>query len=338
MKNILVTGGAGYIGSHVCVALAEAGFNPMIVDNLSNSTEDAIDGIKGITGVRPEFYHYDARDDGQLSMLSGRVHGVIHLAAYKSVGESTEHPLKYYYNNVGGLVGVLDAMRKGTPFVFSGSCTVYGTPKSVPVDETAPDDRAESPYGRTKQMCERIIRDHYGSLGPDAKGAVILRYFNPVGAHPSALIGELPIGPPNNLVPVITQVAAGIRPKLTVHGYGYPTKDGTAVRDYVHVMDVARAHVSALREAMSESGTQVYNIGTGRGMSVLEAVKEFESATGVSVPYEVGPPRPGDVAVVYADAARAKEKLGWEPTYSMRDAMLHAWRWQQRLNQLHNGN
>lgn len=338
MNKVIVTGGAGFIGSHTCVALVEAGFEPVILDNFSNAARDTPARIAEIVGRPVTCHELDCRS--QPAMLEafereGDVHGVIHFAAFKSVGESQRKPLDYYDNNVSATAKLLMVMRdRGVHnFVFSSSCTVYGEPDALPVTEHAPIKPAESVYGRTKQICEAMIEDAVGS--GQALRAIPLRYFNPIGAHPSAKIGELPTGVPDNLVPYITQTAAGIREKLTVFGDDYPTPDGSCVRDYIHVVDLARAHVRALQwlaEREESSLLEVFNVGTGRGTSVLEAIAAFERASGTKLPYTVGPRREGDVIETYADVQRSREELGWRAELSVEDAMRDAWRWQQTLS------
>lgn len=336
MKKVIVTGGAGFIGSHTCVELVAAGYAPVIVDDLRNSEERAIEGIARITGERPVVHRIDCCDDAALEQVfrsEGAVHGVIHFAADKAVGESVADPLKYYRNNVGSLAIVLRVMaRHGVKrIVFSSSSTVYGQPGRMPVTEASPDRSASSPYGFTKIVCEQMLRDlSQADLGLKA---VLLRYFNPIGAHPSGLIGELPLGVPNNLVPFITQTAAGIRPLLTVYGNDYGTPDGSCVRDYIHVVDLARAHVVALHwmDRRSAPVCETFNLGTGRGNSVLEVVKTFEEVTGVNVPHAIGARRAGDVEAIWADTTKAREVLGWSSQLGLRQALADAWRWQQAL-------
>lgn len=331
-----MTGGAGFIGSHTCVELVAAGYEPVIVDDLRNSQERALDGIAAILGRLPAVHRVDAGDPGALARVfneTGEVHGAIHFAADKAVGESVEQPLKYYRNNIGSLITLLEQMNaRGTKrMVFSSSCTVYGQPDQLPVTEKAPDQDATSPYGYTKVACERILRDV--SQADAALKVVLLRYFNPIGAHPSGHIGELPLGVPNNLVPFVTQTAAGIRERLTVFGDDYPTPDGSCIRDYIHVVDLARAHVRAL-EWMEERPAplcEVFNIGTGKGNSVFEVIRTFEEVNGVRVPHVVGPRRAGDTTAVYADTTRSRELLGWAPTLTLADGLRDAWRWQRTL-------
>jgi UDP-glucose 4-epimerase len=335
--KILVTGGAGFIGSHTVVSLVEAGFEPVIVDDFSNSERSALDGIRTILGRNVAFYQADCNDSAAMESIfqKEQLTGVIHFAAYKAVGESTREPLKYYRNNLDSLLLLLELMPKyNVPnFVFSSSCTVYGQPEQLPVTEETPRLPAQSPYGNTKAICEDIIRDVVQAQVP--LKAIALRYFNPVGAHPSAEIGELPLGVPANLVPFITQTAAGIRSSLTVYGDDYNTPDGTCVRDYIHVMDLAEAHVQALRklsENTAESLYDVINIGTGRGETVLNIIKTFEQVTGVALNYTVGPRRPGDVEQVYADVTKANTELEWTASRSLAESMADAWRWQQKIS------
>lgn len=331
MNKILVTGGLGFIGSHTVVCLIEAGYHPVILDNLSNSSVDVLDGIEKICGTKPEFVNGDINDlPLVVSILENNIQAIIHFAAFKAVGESVAKPLMYYRNNVGGLITLMEAMAKTNVknIVFSSSCTVYGEPEWVPVTENESIKPALSPYGATKQMCETILKD-----SPDVK-TQCLRYFNPVGAHPSGFIGELPLGVPNNLVPFITQTAAGIREKITVYGNDYPTPDGTCIRDYIHVMDLAEAHVASLKRLMGKDAErfEVYNIGTGHGASVLEVLQTFESVNQLTLLYNFGPRRPGDVVQVYADAALANEKLGWKPTRNLETMLKDAWNWEKTLH------
>lgn len=336
MKKIIVTGGAGFIGSHTVVELTSAGYEPVIVDDLRNSEARMIDGLTAILGVRPRFHRIDCADEAAMrSVLNteGDVHGVIHFAAYKAVGESVAEPAMYYRNNIGSLAVLLALMNeRAIPhLVFSSSCTVYGQPTSLPVNEAAPDRNASSPYGYTKVVCEQLVRDQCAAT-PELK-AVLLRYFNPIGAHPSARIGELPRGVPSNLVPFVTQTAAGLRGKLRVNGNDYATSDGTCVRDYIHVMDLARAHVVALgwMEQRTGSTCEVFNLGTGRGNTVMEVVNTFAEVNAVDVPYEIGPRRAGDVEAVYADTTKSREVLGWTCDHDLRDALRDAWNWQRSL-------
>ena len=334
--KILVTGGAGFIGSHTVVELVGAGHEPVILDNFSNSEPGVLDGLAQILGRAVTCYQHDCNDAAYLSDLlrSEQIEGVIHFAASKAVGESVEKPLLYYENNLSALVTVLKTMLAcGVPhLVFSSSCTVYGQPETLPVTEHTPVQPAMSPYGNTKQVGEEIIRDTVASKAP--LKALALRYFNPIGAHPSALIGELPRGVPSNLVPFLTQSAAGLRGPLTVFGNDYPTPDGTAVRDYIHVVDLAKAHVKAVEVLAKRSEPayyDVFNIGTGHGNSVLELIETFEQTTGVKLPYTIGPRRSGDVTTVYAEVTKATEGLGWKAEKTLADSLADAWRWQNQL-------
>ncbi|MTI20482.1 UDP-glucose 4-epimerase GalE [Fulvivirga sp. RKSG066] len=334
-KNILVTGGAGYIGSHTCVELIKAGYHAIIVDNFSNSEKFVIDRIEELAGKSVELIEGDCADERLLleKLSKTKIDGVIHFAAYKAVGESSKDPLKYYTNNLNSTSSILKVMEelKCENLVFSSSCTVYGQPDQLPVTETSPVKPAESPYGRTKQICENIITD-FIDAGKKLK-ALSLRYFNPIGAHPSAKIGELPLGVPNNLVPFITQTAAGIREKLTVFGSDYDTKDGTCIRDYIHVVDLAKAHVKALDYLLKKEGSlyDAINIGTGEGSSVKEVVDTFEKVNEVKLNYQMGDRRPGDVEKVYADASYAEKVLGWKAELSLEESLKDAWRWQKTL-------
>ncbi len=337
--KILVTGGAGYIGSHAVVALAAAGFEPIVVDNLSNSRASALTGIAAIVGRPVAFHEVDCTDEAALDAVftaEGPVAGVLHFAAYKAVGESVAQPLAYYRNNVGSLLALLAAMaRAACPrLVFSSSCTVYGIPATLPVTEAAPTHGAASPYGRTKQVAEDILTD-LAAAGTGTLRAISLRYFNPIGAHPSAQIGELPLGVPNNLVPFVTQTAAGLRERLTVYGTDYPTPDGSCIRDYIHVADLADAHVMALRRLLTTEvavpAMEAFNLGTGEGHSVLEVVRAFERIAGQPLPVVLGARRPGDVPAIYGDVTRAAQVLGWRATRTLDDALADAWRWQQAL-------
>lgn len=336
MKKVLVTGGAGYIGSHTCVELSAAGYQPVIADNLSNSLESAVAGIAALCERPPVFHKLDLCDATAVEKLfkdEGPFHGVIHFAAFKAVGESVANPLKYYRNNLQTTEVLLSAMvRHGCSLlVFSSSCTVYGQPESLPVSEDAPLVKAHSPYGQTKQVCEQMIADVVNAPGSHIT-STLLRYFNPIGAHPSGLIGELPLGPPENLIPYITQSAAGIRGALTVFGNDYNTPDGTCVRDYIHVCDLAAAHVSALQWLESNPGVcEAINLGTGSGNSVKEVIDLFQEATGVDLKYSIGPRRKGDVEQIYAKADKANALLGWSTQRSLHDALVDAWNWQQKL-------
>jgi UDP-glucose 4-epimerase len=335
MKNILVTGGAGFIGSHTVVELVAAGYNPVIVDNFNNSEESVLERLKQITGRGIFCYRQNYQDkEALISVIEkASIDGVIHFAAYKAVGESVENPLKYFQNNVAGLITLLETLEEmGVPnLVFSSSCTVYGEADKLPLTEASPIKPAASPYGATKQMGEIIIKDT--TLASKKLRSIALRYFNPIGAHPSALIGELPIGVPSILVPFITQTVAGWREELSVFGNDYPTLDGTCIRDYIHVVDLAKAHVKALEHLDKQSPQyfDVFNVGTGKGSSVLEVIQTFEQATGKKVPYKIGPRRPGDIIASYANAGKAKSQLSWQSEKTLRDALADAWRWQQTL-------
>jgi UDP-glucose 4-epimerase len=335
--KILVTGGTGYIGSHTVVELQNAGYEVVIVDDLSNSTEAVVNQIEQITGIRPEFHCFNMQNLELLEDLfqkSGGINAVIHFAAYKAVGESVAKPLMYYRNNLLSLVNLFECMDKfKTDFlVFSSSCTVYGQPDKLPVTEQTPRQKAESPYGNTKIVCEDIIRD-FTKSNPQIK-SIALRYFNPIGAHPTALIGELPNGIPNNLVPFVTQTAAGIREQLSVFGNDYNTPDGSCIRDYINVVDLARAHVIAIErllEKKNESGFEFFNVGTGKGVSVLELIHAFESATGQKVNYRIVSRRAGDIEKIFADTTKANKVLGWKSETSLEDTLLSAWNWEKRL-------
>lgn len=338
MKDkILVTGGTGYIGSHTAVELIEAGYDVVIIDNLSNSDRGVLDGIEAITGRRPVFVEGDCTDIATLRRLfreNPGIRGIINFAASKAVGESIHKPILYYRNNLGTLLNLLECMPEfGVEgIVFSSSCTVYGEPEQNPIDESAPIQPATSPYGNTKQISEEIIQDVIHSGAPIK--SIILRYFNPIGAHESALIGELPSGVPQNLVPYLTQTAAGIRKELTVFGDDYDTPDGSCIRDYIDVVDLAKAHVTAMRRMLERKDTdkvEIFNLGTGRGLSVLELIRAFEQATGVKVPYRIGPRREGDIEKIWADPRKANEELGWRAGIPVEETLRKAWAWQQRL-------
>lgn len=334
--HILVTGGAGFIGSHTVVELYLAGYSPIILDNLSNSQASMLEGIREITGQEFPFFQGDFADAQLVEKILTQypVQGVIHFAAFKAVGESVQKPLKYYQNNVAGTIQFLQTLLDfGIPsFVFSSSCTVYGEPDAIPVTEITPRKPATSPYGNTKSICEDIIRDTVTS--GETLQAISLRYFNPVGAHPSGLIGELPKGVPSNLVPFITQTAAGIRSKLTIFGDTYQTPDGTNIRDFIHVVDLAKAHVAAfeyLKQQSNKSLYEVFNIGTGQGNSVLELVHTFEEVNELTFAYEIGPPRPGDVEKIYGSVDKAEQVLGWKTQKTLKDCLRDAWNWQKNL-------
>ncbi|WP_420582727.1 UDP-glucose 4-epimerase GalE [Reichenbachiella sp.] len=335
MNNILVTGGLGFIGSHTCVELINSGFKPIIIDNLNNSEPWIKDRIEKIVGQSIVFYEGDCRDKELLDKIFNeqKINGIIHFAAFKAVGESVKEPLKYYENNVGGLTAILEVSQKHScsNLVFSSSCTVYGTPDQLPVDEAAQIKSAESPYGTTKIICEKIIQDL--SKADENYKSILLRYFNPIGAHKTSLIGELPLGVPSNLVPFITQTAAGIRESLTVFGSDYNTKDGSCVRDFIHVTDLAKAHIKALEFLINKNeGTcEAVNIGTGNGNTVLELISAFEKSTGQKLNYTVGDRRGGDVEAVYADATKSRDLLGWEAQISLEQSLLDAWNWQKTL-------
>lgn len=334
--NILVTGGAGFIGSHTVVALAAGGFTPVIMDDFSNSDRRVLRGLEKILGEKARCYIENCHDPEVLRRVfkAEKIGGVIHFAAFKSVGESMQEPLKYYDNNLGSLLVLLQTMLEcEVPnLIFSSSATVYGEPERLPVTEDSLIPPAESVYGNTKQIGEEIIRD-VAAAGKPLKG-ISLRYFNPIGAHPSAYIGELPIGVPNNLVPYITQTAAGLRPALTVFGNDYPTPDGSCLRDFIHVMDLAEAHVAALTFLIKNAAPTIYdvfNVGTGQGISVLEIIKMFEVVSGQPLNYRIGERRVGDVAAVYANASKINNQLGWMAKRGLREALEDAWRWQQSL-------
>lgn len=336
-KNILVTGGLGYIGSHTVVALQEAGYQVTIIDDLSNSELFVLDRITQITNVKPDFHPIDLKDEKLVEQFfaDNKIDGVIHFAAYKAVGESVEKPLMYFKNNIEGLLNVLEAMKKHQVdnFIFSSSCTVYGQADKMPINENAPIKKAESPYAKTKQMGEEILEDFVSAF---EKNVISLRYFNPVGAHPTGLIGELPKGVPNNLVPFVTQVAAGIREKLSIFGNDYPTRDGTAIRDYIYVCDLADAHVKALNrlvEKKNESALEIFNLGTGLGSTVLEVVDAFEKANDLKLNYQLVDRRAGDVIEAYADNSKAENELGWKAETSLEESMRTAWEWQKGLDQ-----
>lgn len=339
-KLILVTGGTGYIGSHTVVELMNEGFDVVIVDNLSNSEKSVLDGIAEITGRRPYFEQFDICDKKRLNQffrLYRKLGAIIHFAAHKAVGESVEKPLMYYHNNLNTLLNLLDEMIKHhvSNIVFSSSATVYGQPDSLPVTEGAPFKEAETPYGNTKQIAEEVLRDTL-KVNENLK-AVSLRFFNPIGAHSSALIGELPRGVPNNLVPFITQTAAGIRDELKVFGDDYDTPDGSALRDYINVVDLAKAHVVAIKRMMenkSKSNLEIFNLGTGKGSSVLEVVNAFEKATGVKLNYKIVGRRAGDVESVYADTTYANNELGWKAEIGLEETLLSAWNWEKSIRKI----
>jgi UDP-glucose 4-epimerase len=331
MKKILVTGGLGYIGSHCVVKLIENNYEPVIIDNLSNSKEFILQRIEKITNKKIKYYKEDCCDEEILRKIfdENEISGVIHFAAFKAVGESVENPLKYYKNNLGSLISLLKIMGefKVDNLVFSSSCTVYGAPDKIPVNEEAEIKEANCPYGETKIICEKIINDVVKA--DKLKNVALLRYFNPIGAHESGLIGELPIGTPSNLVPFITQTAIGKREELTIFGDDYATVDGTCIRDYIHVMDLVNAHIKAL----DVNGIEIFNLGMGKGVSVKEIVDKFEEVSKVKLKYKFGERRAGDVPAIYADASKANEKLNWKCEYSVKDALIHAWNWEKKLNE-----
>lgn len=336
MKNILITGGAGYIGSHTAIALSQAGYQPIIVDNFSNSEKSVLKGLAKIIGKETPCYEGDCNDKSFMHRVFSEnpIDGVIHFAASKAVGESTQLPLKYYRNNIMSLLVLLETMGEFEikDIVFSSSCTVYGQPDELPVKETTPRKEAESPYGNTKKICEDILVDLVKS---GAKTRVIsLRYFNPIGAHKSALIGELPLGVPANLIPFVTQTGIGIREQLTVYGNDYHTPDGTCIRDYIHVMDLAEAHVKSITylENKPENFYDLFNVGTGNGNTVMEVINAFEKVSGKNLNYKVGARRPGDVEKVWADTQKIKESLKWKAQFSLEDALRDSWNWQLALS------
>jgi len=336
-KKVLVTGGTGYIGSHTAVELINEGYDVVIIDNLYNSEEKVLDGIEKITGVRPVLEVFDLCDHERLVSFFSKnndIAAVIHFAAYKAVGESVRKPLEYYRNNLVSLINILESMKKHkvSNFVFSSSCTVYGQPEKLPVTESAPLQPAVSPYGNTKQVGEEIIRDTVDA--DNMIKAIALRYFNPIGAHPSAIIGELPHAVPENLVPYITQTAIGIREELKVFGNDYDTPDGYCIRDYLHVVDLAKAHVVAVNRLIggkNKAGFEVFNLGTGKGVSVMEAIRSFEKVSGTSLKYKVVERRPGDIEKIWADPSFANTELGWKTQSSLDDAMKTAWDWEKQI-------
>ena len=342
MARILVTGGTGYIGSHTVVELMQKGYDVVIVDNLSNSNQAVLDGITAIVGSTPDFVQADCCDQTAMDALFAQyndIEGVIHFAASKAVGESVEQPLMYYRNNLMSLVTVLEVMRKHNVkhIVFSSSCTVYGQPDAehLPVDETAPIQKALSPYGNTKQINEEIICDQ--AHADSSLHATILRYFNPIGAHPSAMIGELPNGVPQNLLPFVTQTAAGLRAELKVFGDDYNTPDGSCIRDYIYVVDLAKAHVKAVErmlEGLPTEQVEVFNLGTGRGLSVLEILRTFIQVTGVNIPYQIVGRREGDIEQVWAKPDKANTVLGWSAETPIEEVLLSAWKWEQKIRSL----
>lgn len=339
MQTILVTGGTGYIGSHTTVELIEQGYRVVIVDNLSNSSVEVLDGIESITGTRPVFEQFDLCDSSRVNVLfeKHQIDAIIHFAALKAVGESVEKPLDYYYNNLASLINLLKAQEKYhvPSMVFSSSCTVYGQPDELPVTESAPVKKAMSPYGNTKQIAEEVIEDTIRAV-PFIKG-IALRYFNPVGAHQSASIGELPLGVPLNLVPFVTQTVAGIREKLRVFGTDYNTPDGTAIRDYIYVCDLAKAHVVAVERLLAgknKKSFEIFNLGTGNGASVLEIIRTFEQATGMKVNYETADRRAGDIEKVWADTTFANKELGWKAETPLDVTLRSAWEWEKKIRNI----
>lgn len=338
-RTILVTGGTGFIGSHTTVELINAGYNVVIVDNLSNSNADVVDGIEQITGVRPAFEKVDCNDVPALEAVFQKykgIEGIIHFAASKAVGESVFKPLLYYRNNLNSLMNLLELMPKYDVkgIIFSSSCTVYGQPdkENLPVTEQAPIKKAESPYGNTKQICEEIIQDYIKSGAPVK--AILLRYFNPIGAHPSAIIGEMPNGVPANLIPYLTQTAIGIRKELSVFGDDYNTPDGSCIRDFIYVVDLAKAHVCAMAHILDgkmEQAVDVFNVGTGKGNSVLELIHTFEECTGVKLPYKIVGRRAGDIEQVWGNVDKANKVLGWKAEHTLAEALSSAWKWQKEL-------
>lgn len=338
MKKILVTGGTGFIGSHTVVELQQKGYEVIVVDNLSNSYAEVVDRIEKISGVRPHFEKIDLADRELTMRFFAQHHdidAIIHFAAYKAVGESVAEPLKYYHNNIGSLLNIMEGMRQFNirHLVFSSSCTVYGQPEQLPVKESSPIQKAWSPYGNTKQIAEAVIADSVTAYGLNA---IALRYFNPIGSHPTAFIGEFPLGVPNNLVPFITQTAMGIRRELSVFGSDYNTVDGTCIRDYIHVVDLAKAHVVAVDRMLEEKQKQpfeVFNIGTGNGYSVLEVIHSFEKVSGQKLNYKMVDRRSGDVEQVWADTTFANEELGWKAEMGLDEMMETAWRWELALKE-----
>ena len=332
MKKILVTGGLGFIGSHTVVELQQAGYEVVIIDNLYNSKIEVLDRIISITGIKPSYFNIDLRNKIAVKDFfnTNKVDGIIHFAASKAVGESVKNPLLYYENNISTLVYLLQEMKEHqlSNFIFSSSCTVYGQADELPITENAPVKPAESPYGNTKQIGEEIIKE---SCKANGLKAIALRYFNPIGAHETAIIGELPLGVPQNLIPFVTQTAAGIRKELSVFGDDYPTKDGTAVRDYIHVVDLAKAHIAALERLLNNGNKkdfEVFNVGTGTGSSVLEVIKAFEKVSNTTLNYKIVARREGDITSAYADTTLAKVELGWETEKTLEQGLLAAWKWQ----------
>lgn len=337
MSKILVTGGTGFIGSHTVVELYNAGYEVIVIDDLSNSNPKILGQIEAITGVKPEFVELDLCDEAKIKEFAAKhkdISGVIHFAAFKAVGESVQQPLKYYRNNFYSLINLINAFDSSLKLVFSSSCTVYGQPDVLPVTEEAPTKKAESPYGNTKQIAEEILQETC-AVTPSLK-VTSLRYFNPVGAHHTSLIGELPIGVPQNLVPFITQSAIGKRGPITVYGNDYNTPDGSAIRDYIHVVDLAKAHVAAIKRLesdKSESNYEVFNLGTGKGSTVLEVIDAFEKSTGEKLNYTIGPRRAGDIEQVWGDVTKSTEVLGWKAELGLEEMMSSAWKWEKYLKE-----
>ncbi|WP_196885413.1 UDP-glucose 4-epimerase GalE [Aureivirga sp. CE67] len=337
MQRILVTGGLGFIGSHTVVELQQAGYDVVIIDDLSNSQLSVLDRITSITGMKPDFHQFDLKEKEKVHQFfqQEKIDGVIHFAASKAVGESVNEPLKYYENNINTLVYVLKAMNNNQVenFIFSSSCTVYGQADELPITESAPVKTAESPYGNTKQIGEEILKE---TTTVSNLNGIALRYFNPIGAHASAKIGELPIGVPQNLIPYITQTAIGIREELSIFGDDYPTEDGTAIRDYIHVVDLAKAHIKALErliENRNKEKYEVFNVGTGSGSSVLEIVKAFEKATNQDLAYKIVERRAGDITAAFADTTLAEKELNWKAELTLEDCLLSAWNWQKKIHE-----
>ncbi len=331
MSTILVTGGAGFIGSHTCVELLESGYDVVVIDNLSNACEESLKRVEKITGKTLKFYKGDIADKELMDKIltENEIYAVIHFAGLKAVGESVQKPLEYYTNNISGTLAMCDVMRKHgvKNIIFSSSATVYGDPAEIPITEKCPKGQCTNPYGWTKSMLEQILMDIYKA--DNEWNVILLRYFNPIGAHKSGTMGENPNGIPNNLMPYITQVAVGKLKELGVFGDDYDTPDGTGVRDYIHVVDLAVGHVKALKKIEENAGLCIYNLGTGYGYSVLDIVKNFEAATGVKIPYTIKPRRPGDIATCYCDPSKAKRELGWEAQYGIKEMCADSWRWQK---------
>ena len=331
MSTILVTGGAGFIGSHTCVELLESGYDVVVIDNLSNACEESLKRVEKITGKTLKFYKGDIADKELMDKIltENDIYAVIHFAGLKAVGESVQKPLEYYTNNISGTLAMCDVMRKHgvKNIIFSSSATVYGDPAEIPITEKCPKGQCTNPYGWTKSMLEQILTDI--QFADKEWNVILLRYFNPIGAHKSGLIGEDPNGIPNNLMPYITKVATGELPRVNVFGNDYPTPDGTGVRDYIHVMDLATGHVNATDKIKENPGVKVYNLGTGKGYSVLDVIKNFSEASGIDIPYVITDRRPGDIAECYSDATLAKEELGWEAKYDIKEMCADSWNWQK---------